>query len=104
MEANEKIESLNEIFGNVPKHYSNSTFVTTSVYDIQILFARNMVNPLPGGEEVKTLGEPLVQIQMSPPHFKQFVKILQQQLDTYETNYGKIPEPPERSGGANPSK
>lgn len=95
--------------GELPLVYVNSAQVRLSPYDIQMLFGQ--AGELTDKGEVSVSN--IVNITMSPQHAKAFVKLLSQQVESYERLVGPIillepnpsaanePQPPSsRSPGA----
>lgn len=90
----EKLDILrgDDVFAAVPKIYFNAVRVTRTYNEFQFSFGQAVFNTLRDEPELA------LQIhfigQTSPQHMKILVKILNQQLNDYEKEFGKIPELP----------
>src|SRR5438046_1347739 len=74
-----------------PVVYTNATSMAFSIYDFRILFAEQRL-----GTADKVQHKNLVEVVMSPPHMKQFVKVMAEKLAEYEATFGTLPVvPPE---------
>lgn len=87
--SEEKDDELS-IAQSVPIFYTNSIAVTTSGYDLSVLFLREV----PGSDGPIPVKNLLV--YMSPMLAKRFNEILSGVIQRYEENVGVIPLPPER--------
>ncbi len=74
----------------VPAFYANSLSVTTSGYDVSILFSREL-----RGEPESIKVDNLL-VYMSPMLLKRFSEILVGVVQRYENAIGVIPLPPEK--------
>lgn len=68
--------------------YSDFTMVNTNLYNFTLIFG---IVEKPRGEEEEKVFE-LGRIKMSPETAKQFCKMLENSIKTYESVYGKINE------------
>lgn len=70
--------------------YANSIAVSTSGYDVSVLFSRE----IPGGENPIRIEN--LMVHMSPMLVKRFNQILTTVIERYEQTVGVIPVPPEK--------
>ncbi len=73
-------------YAAIPKHYVNNTLVTTSLYDVKLVFGQ-VVN----ANGNKLLVDPEVIVFMSPQHAKAIALMLDKQIKAYEERNGPIP-------------
>lgn len=78
---------------DVPTFYVNNTFVETSVWDIRLRL----------GETLETDREhnilrvrEIANVRMSPQHARAVLTILENHLENYEKQFGKIPAVPQQ--------
>jgi flagellar protein FlaG len=70
--------------------YANSARVETTIWDVKIFFGELV--PVSGG---KPFIEESACVAMSPQHAKALIGVLTQNINQYETAFGKLPSPPE---------
>ncbi len=87
MEAQDQLESIRS--DGFIKLYANSARVETTVWDVKVFFGE--LTLVPGG---KPFIEESASIAMSPQHAKALLSVLSQNVNEYESKFGKLPAPP----------
>jgi len=84
---NPLVKNFSEI-EDIPTIYANNVEIMTSIYDIRIDLG--LVTSL-NTETNELFIEKQAKIFMSPQHAKDFLNVMEKQINNYEKNFGKIP-------------
>lgn len=96
----EKVEKSNiktASFEEILRIYSNTVKMSFSLYDFQLIFGNAAFDSISENQRIDVQAQMLV--HMSPQHFKVMVGILNNYLEKYEKDFGKIAiptEPPQK--------
>lgn len=85
------------------EQYSNSLELNTSFYDITTKFRRESTIINSQGENV-SINDEIISIRMSLQLAKAYHKLLGENIEKYESVYGKIPDSPIAPSPQNQSK
>jgi Protein of unknown function (DUF3467) len=72
---------------SVPNYYANLASIRTSPHDVQIIHCQTLLV-----EEGEATVLPQAIVYMSHTHAKRLAGIILQQIEAYETQFGKLPE------------
>lgn len=80
------MENLKEI----PVYYCNGVNIRLSIFDVFFVFGQNHPKTNPETKKIEPDFKPDFNLFMSPQHFKALVKIMNDNLKTYEEKFGII--------------
>ena len=79
---------------NLPVYYTNAINIRVSLFDILLELGKMYPNINPETKDLNLEFNHELSVFMSPQHFKEFVKILNNHLVKYEEKFGIINEIP----------
>lgn len=79
---------------DLPIYYTNAARIRMSIFDISFEFGLNQAIINPKTKKIEAKHSPTLNVIMSPQHFKELLKIMNNNLVAYEKEFGLINEPP----------